>query len=121
MNERELSAALGRLSGQLERAISQAIDHPALFCESGLPNEIESECSALLDAVEEKQLSKGTSALRSSIWEIRGQAGRLQKLMDSASQFYASCFSAQPCEGLAYGVHGEWGAVAQPGHLSVDC
>ena len=47
------------------------------------------------------------------LWQIRARAGRLQMLMDSASQFYSNCFSSSELDGLAYGVHGEWSSRCQ--------
>jgi hypothetical protein len=55
------------------------------------------------------------------VWEVRGRAGRLQRLLDSASQFYSTCFSQRGSECLDYGVHGEWGQVVTPSHLAIDC
>ena len=55
------------------------------------------------------------------VWEVRSRAGRFQRLWDAASVLYSTCFSLQPSEGLAYGVHGEWREMTTSTHLTVDC
>jgi hypothetical protein len=69
----------------------------------------------------EKAVADPEPALSALIWEVRGRAGRLQRLLDSASQFYSTCFSPRKAECLDYGVHGEWGPAVNPSHLAIDC
>jgi hypothetical protein len=137
---KEIGDCLEQLIAEMDLAIAQAIENPLLFLDGPFLSAIESRCASLaaiedraavvgaektsLQAVgkrRENPSGRGDAALTALVWEVRGRAGRLQRLLDSASQFYSTCFSAHGSECLDYGVHGEWGQVANASHLAIDC
>jgi hypothetical protein len=144
-NEKEIGDCLQQLIVEMDSAIVQAIENPLLFLDGPFLSAIESRCESLA-AIEDRGammisssaahslvagpgLRKDTAAghvssetgLIGLVWEVRARAGRLQRLLDSASQFYSTCFSPSGSECLDYGVHGEWGQSANPSHLAIDC
>jgi hypothetical protein len=144
-DEREIGDCLKQLIQEMDAAILQAIENPLLFLDGPFLNAIELRCASLAD-IENQALvasaqaqtarplgrfaapamgarsSGGAEAgLTALVWEVRSRAGRLQRLLDSASNFYSTCFSPHAAGGLDYGVHGEWGQTANPSHLAVDC
>ena len=115
---------------ELDLAIARAIEDPSLFADQPLAN-LAANCLELAslehpDLLRSQGLSAPAWATESAqrealLWQIRSRAGRLQMLLESARHFYSNCFSLSQPEGLAYGVHGEWGTYAPLSHLIVDC
>jgi len=142
-DEKEIGDCLKQLITEMDAAIAQAIENPLLFLDGPFLNAIESRCASLADIENQRQVgapsgksasasgqmtlpsglarSSGDAVLTALVWEVRARAGKLQRLLDSASQFYSTCFSPQRAECLDYGVHGEWGQVVNPTHLAIDC
>jgi hypothetical protein len=133
---REIADCLKQLISEMDAAIAQAIANPLLFLDGPFLKAIESRCASLADIENQRRganaashpetplglsLGGADAAITELIWEVRARAGKLQRLLDSASQFYSTCFSPQRAECLDYGVHGEWGQVANPTHLAIDC
>jgi hypothetical protein len=118
-----LNERLSQLLVDLDVAIAQAVENPLLLVEGPL-QDIESTCAALA-ALEKTKPAGGSQEefveREKLLWQVRARSGRLQLLMDSAAQFYSSCFSCCRTEGLAYGVQGEWSAVGNASHLVLDC
>jgi len=135
-DEKEIGDCLRQLIAEMDAAIAQAIENPLLFLDAPFLSAIESRCASLGEIETQRQAAKaaghpaasaGLSAggadavLTALVWEVRARAGKLQRLLDSASQFYSTCFSPRAAECLDYGVHGEWGQVTNPAHLAIDC
>jgi len=134
-DEKEIGDCLKQLIAEMDAAIAQAIENPLLFLDGPFLNAIELRCASLADLENQRQAAgldgqptgpfgraPGTDAMLTAlVWEVRGRAGKLQRLLDSASHFYSTCFSPRTAECLDYGVHGEWGQVANPTHLAIDC
>ena len=125
---KDTNEELSELIGDLNGAIAQAVENPLLFVDSPLLHALRSSCESLIElhedipAVELNSAAAQETGQRAELlWQVRSRAGRLQMLLDSATQFYANCFSQDQSDGLAYGVHGEWSAVASSSHLAVDC
>jgi hypothetical protein len=117
MDEKQIERGLVGLLAELDQAIVQAVENPLLFVDHPLLAVIDRRCSALLGS----GLKTTAPQLQLLAWQVRARAGRLQLLLNSAAHFYTTCFSVSQCEGLAYGMQGEWGAVENPNHLTVDC
>jgi hypothetical protein len=123
----EIDEKLDQLIVHLDGAIMQAVDNPVLFADSPLLYTLGSACASVMELNEQNPVSSqnitadGLAKRETILWDIRARAGRLQMLLDSASQFYSNCFSLSAPEGLAYSVHGEWSAMVNPSHLAVDC
>jgi hypothetical protein len=118
-----LNEKLSQLLLELDRAIAQAVQNPLLIADGPLQS-IESTCAALVildEAPPHGDLEPDFEERRKLIWQVRARSGRLQLLLDAAAQFYASCFSLDQPEDLAYGVHGEWSARGNSSHLALDC
>jgi|GEM_PF-6274797 len=115
---------LEQLIKELDAAIARAVDNPLLFAEQPLVS-IETVCQQLADLDQRALAGNMPPALAAQaealVWQVRARAGRLQTLLESASQFYSSCFSPAQPEYLAYGVHGEWSVTTHSSHLTVNC
>lgn len=146
-DEKEIGDCLKQLISEMDAAIAQAIENPLLFLDGPFLHAIESRCASLADIENQRQSAKlagqqtapsrhltgplttpaglapgGTDAMLTAlVWEVRARAGKLQRLLDSASQFYSTCFAPQAADCLDYGVHGEWGQSGNPTHLAIDC
>jgi hypothetical protein len=120
-----IDTELSQLLADLDEAVGRAVENPLLFVNSPLLHQVGAACSRLMGGDSASEFhSAGAAEIVSRealLWQIRARAGRLQMLMDSASQFYSNCFSSSEPEGLAYGVHGEWSAPAGSTHLMVEC
>ena len=114
----EIVNSLKQVISDLDTAIAQVVENPLTFHESSLPQAIDTQCAHISGLAEGGFVSEETETL---VWEVRSRAGRFQRLWDAASALYSTCFSLQPSEGLAYGVHGEWREITTSTHLTVDC
>ncbi len=118
LNQIEIVDSLKRVISDLDTAIVQVVENPLTFHGSPLVQAIETQCAHINALAEGGPVSEETEPL---VWEVRTRAGRFQRLWDAASRLYSACFSVQPSEGLAYGVHGEWREITNSTHLTVDC
>ena len=114
----EIAECLKQVILDLDSAIASVVGNPLTFQERPLVQAIETHCAQISAFTKLASVSEETETL---VWEVRTRAGRFQRLWDAASALYSTCFSLQPSEGLAYGVHGEWREMTTSTHLTVDC